>query len=190
AANLWTEALFNIIPETRLQDCFNKAFEIHRSNFPVNATELKYAWELIKNEEAKIAAELEEAELNPVDKCVHKNSHFINENGEDNGEVEVMNPFDTTEDVIAPCAYCRPLAFDIFRQNQARKYGENPPKPLAIVSSVAQTNADTPKAKLEAQITAKWMELMDANLADTQLSGRLYDEWKLLKTHLKDLRND
>ena len=44
-AEIWSRLLFPVIPEDRLQECFDIAFRNHTSPFPVNAIDLKRAWE-------------------------------------------------------------------------------------------------------------------------------------------------
>lgn len=44
-AEVWARLLSGIVPEERLQECFDRAFRQHKSSFPVNAYDLKAAWE-------------------------------------------------------------------------------------------------------------------------------------------------
>lgn len=44
-AKVWSELLCRIVPESRLQECFDLAFRRHESSYPVNAYDLKRAWE-------------------------------------------------------------------------------------------------------------------------------------------------
>lgn len=44
-AEVWSRLLFRIIPENRLQECFDRAFAGHDSAFPITAYDLKNAWD-------------------------------------------------------------------------------------------------------------------------------------------------
>ena len=57
-AKVWTELLFEIIPTLRLRDAFERAFSEHESTFPVNAYDIKAAWERIKADDLVKTSEL------------------------------------------------------------------------------------------------------------------------------------
>ena len=46
--DVWSRLLFPIIPEDKLQQCFDIAFNTHDSTFPVSAYDLKAAWDTIR----------------------------------------------------------------------------------------------------------------------------------------------
>jgi len=49
-AETWARVLYGIIPERHLAECFDRAFQNHKGNFPVSAYDLKTAWSEIKSE--------------------------------------------------------------------------------------------------------------------------------------------
>ena len=48
-ATSWARHLFDVIPERLLEKCFDKAFEYHKGEFPINAHELKAVAAEVKN---------------------------------------------------------------------------------------------------------------------------------------------
>ena len=133
-ADVWARVLFGIIPEHRLQDAFDLAFQKHDSSFPVNAYDIKLAWEQIETAEcAKAKIELEAEKLsNPVKFCENKANHLNAD-----GEILKMNPFDTTQDVVVPCWSCRRKAYDDVWERFLDSNGRKDLPPLEIVETLA-----------------------------------------------------
>lgn len=50
-AEVWGCLLFGLVPEHRLQECFDTAFREHQTAFPLTAYDLKAAWDNICNRE-------------------------------------------------------------------------------------------------------------------------------------------
>ena len=95
--------LWGVIPEDRLQECFNRAFRAKSDGFPVTAYDLNDAWKQVELEEAEAdrkAREKEEEEPIPVKYCVARHAH-INKKG------------DVIEgDEVVPCKVCRTHAYN------------------------------------------------------------------------------
>lgn len=128
----WARVLMPIVPEERLQDTFDRAFADHDSNFPVNAYELKTAWEKIKREEKEIAAEAAAAERvnNPVANCVEKHLHV-----DESGMVEHIDPLTFSEFILLPCKKCRETAYDLQRQRHIEKNKASAAPPVTVQTS-------------------------------------------------------
>jgi hypothetical protein len=98
-AETWARVLWGVIPEDRLQECFNRAFRAKSDGFPVTAYDLNDAWKQIENEEAeadrKARAKMEEEPI-PVKYCANRTGH-INKQGDTEGGI--------------PCQTCRPHAY-------------------------------------------------------------------------------
>lgn len=60
-AEIWSRLLFPVIPEDRLQECFDIAFRNHTSPYPVNAYDLKAAWNTLPRPLTQ--AEIEDAKM-------------------------------------------------------------------------------------------------------------------------------
>lgn len=102
----WSRILIDVIPALRLQDAFDHAFVRHSSPFPVNAYDLKMAWEEIAEAE-RIERERIEAEnraVNRVAYCPDKYNH--------RSEADAMQEYQVgTGWVWLPCAICRTDAY-------------------------------------------------------------------------------
>lgn len=125
-AKVWSDLLFEIVPENRLNDAFRRAFRDHDSSFPVNAYEIKAAWEAIEREEATSAAEAEKKHVseNAIEYCPNKRNHVLDaDTGEDHGMVEYADPDDRSKGVLRPCFDCRKSAFEasVARHIQAKQ---------------------------------------------------------------------
>jgi hypothetical protein len=68
-AENWSGLLIDIIPVNRLNDCFKRAFRDKPNDFPVNAYDLKNAWQKIETEEAQAAAKREGEALSRERDC-------------------------------------------------------------------------------------------------------------------------
>jgi hypothetical protein len=104
-AETWARVLWGIIPENRLQDCFDRAFKTRQSDgFPVSAYDLNDAWNVIQGEDiAQRMLETAQAkERNPVDHCTTKYRH-INEQG----EIDILYGGPGGIEAIVPCPFCR-----------------------------------------------------------------------------------
>jgi hypothetical protein len=169
-ADVWMRILSEIIPEERLQDCFDHAFAVHKSNFPVNAYDLKNAWEKICEAEAaeKLKAEIREREANPVLLCPNIKLHFEGEfNGEkikkSDGLLLIALGFNEPE-LPMPCDKCRPAANAQFLER--RKANS---KTVEIVDQILYP----PKAELDAldaEIERLGKEARNGN-------GKSHKEW-------------
>lgn len=106
-AETWSRHLFGIIPESRLEETFKRAFEIHERGFPVSAYDLNDAWNLIQVEDERKRQQEQDAirESRPVEHCKMK-LHHENELGE---RLIVVGGFGGVEHLI-PCEFCRPTA--------------------------------------------------------------------------------
>lgn len=118
-AKTWSELLCDVIPEDRLMDTWQLAFENHKSNFALTAIDLKKTWNQISEKEAAEKIEAELIRQNPIDICSNKASHI---NGE--GRVLVVNPFNFNEEIELPCRVCRLDAYEQQRQEFVQKNGE------------------------------------------------------------------
>ena len=106
-AKVWTELLFEIIPTLRLRDAFERAFSEHESTFPVNAYDIKAAWERIKADERAARDEEIAADkaLNPIKYCTEPDRHV-----DENGNTDVLLGGLGGTEVVVPCPICRPQA--------------------------------------------------------------------------------
>lgn len=146
-AATWTDLLVDIIPPERLQDSFKKAFAEHDTAFPINAYEIKLAWESIEKIEAEQERQYqqqlrkENAVLNCKDKRMHlKNVMQDPKTQDDIGMVEYVDWFDKSKFVIMPCATCRPSAHEQARSRHIEKNGGNdlPPLPGNVIDMVVK----------------------------------------------------
>lgn len=128
--DVWSRALFGVVPEMRLQDAFNRAFADHDSPFAVNAYEIKSAWKTIQAEEAAARLKAYDAEraANPVRYCSNQTEHI---NGDGDVEIVLGGPNGTT--VVIPCAACRTEAS---HQRLAEEQSKLPPALNRPTSSV------------------------------------------------------
>lgn len=137
----WSRVLFGIVPETRLRDAFDRAFRDHNSPFPVNAYEIKTAWEVIQAEELDFALKSKETDIsNRIDNCKYLSQHIQTEGKEDEGFVEYVDWLNLSRFIIMPCATCRPQAYEAARVRHIQKNGggvDDPVKPLELVQHFA-----------------------------------------------------
>jgi len=140
-ADIWARVLFGLIPAHRLQDAFDRAFAEHESVFPVNAYEIKAAWEKIRSEdrERAAAADQEERKANPTQFCEKKGEHVT-----DDGEVDIVNFKNPSELIRLPCRFCRPKAHDAARARWIEKNGGYDPKPTEVLRALEQTVSKKP----------------------------------------------
>lgn len=135
-ADVWTRLLFGVVPEERLQDAFDRAFRQAKSNFPVNAYDLKLAWEQIEKEEQaereKLAREEAARPENRVRNCKNRSSHVSSE-----GEIYQVSPVNFNEEIKLPCPACRPKAYEDVRARFIRENIQIAP-PLALVADYAE----------------------------------------------------
>lgn len=179
-ADVWMRILSEIIPEERLQDCFDHAFAVHKSNFPVNAYDLKNAWEKICEAEAaeKLKAEIREREVNPILICEKVESHFEGEfNGEKftkaDGSLVIALGFNEPEQVM-PCEKCRPAAYAQFLERRKTK---------PIAAEIVDKILNPPRSeiqKLDAEIERLGKEARNGN-------GKSHKEWLKLIEKRADL---
>lgn len=104
-AETWARVLFDVIPENRLRDCFDRAFRNRKSDgFPVSAYDLNDAWNEIQVEdEAELQRQKAEIrEARPVEHCTMKANH-INELG----EIEILYGGPGGIEANVPCPFCR-----------------------------------------------------------------------------------
>lgn len=123
-ANVWTDLLRDVVPEDRLQDAFRVAFQTHDSTFPINAYEVKLAWEALdrsEREEKARAYDIARRE-NPVKYCLSAYKHI---NGD--GDVEIVLGGPNGKTVVIPCPDCRTAASHTRLSEEKAKYvAENP----------------------------------------------------------------
>lgn len=115
----WARLLFGIVPEEFLQESFDIAFDLHRSEFPVNAYEIKNAYlnhilPRIHKEKADAVAK------DSVLSCKGKRNHL---EGKQLPVVKV-NLHDHPEDSIAPCPDCRLVEYNAWKKDQIARFGE------------------------------------------------------------------
>jgi len=150
-ANVWARILEGIVPENRLQDCFDFAVRNHKSNFSINGYDIKLAWEQI--EAAEVAAQIEtekqeKAAANPIDVCTNKENHVGT-----GGEAQYCNPFNFNESITLPCHVCRNDA----HHDQRRLYiaknkkKESDTKPLEILEKVAEIKPKPVEVRLSGE---------------------------------------
>lgn len=168
-ANVWTDLLIDIVPENRLQDVFRKAFRDHKSSFPINAYELKDAWDQINQQEIlERNRELyRDQRENPVRYCPASWNH-INEEG----DIAVyLGVPPNGKEVVVPCERCRAAAFyQRYDEERARFVTERPEAAEVLNKSIIDvvfdmfqeaqaTNNNRPKATTAVSI------LIDARLS-------------------------
>ena len=119
-AALWSRVLFDCVPSRDLQASFDRAFALHTTPFPVNAYEIKAAYELIRAEHEQAAKEAakQDRTTNAPKYCKEKSMH-VNESG----DIAVADPMDRSKDLILPCPVCRPKANEEARKRHAEGCG-------------------------------------------------------------------
>lgn len=58
-SEVWSRLLFRLVPESQLQLCFDRAFQDHKSAFPITAYDLKDTWDRIVEEGKPLIRALE-----------------------------------------------------------------------------------------------------------------------------------
>lgn len=76
-AEVWAEVLSGIIPESDLQECFERAFKDHESGFVVNAYDLKAAWDGIEADRAADRPQLMRARVPDCPRCYGSNIEIV-----------------------------------------------------------------------------------------------------------------
>jgi hypothetical protein len=111
-AKTWTELLFGIIPHDRLTDAYQRAFRDHQGLFPINAPELKAAWENIDREERN-AVRNNTADLETrIAQCKYRDEHIADDSiAKSDALVEYKDFLNPGKWVVLPCAECRPHAY-------------------------------------------------------------------------------
>jgi hypothetical protein len=141
-ALIWSEQLIETIPINQLKASWERACFNNKSSFAPNFFDVKNAFNELKTEireQVRLEKELQQAEdrkLNAVAHCVEKEKH-----ANDSGYVEIVNFFNTSEDIIAPCRACRPKAYDDWRERFIKANGDkkndNPlPNADAVVDKI------------------------------------------------------
>ncbi len=154
----WAEVLSPIIPLARVRDSLNRAFADHRSVFPVNAHEIKFAWEKIVEEELRAWNEHVATQINAVETCKYKSQHRIDGFNQDDAMVEYRDPLDASGWVTWPCYECRKSAFEQRLADHKAKHPELTIKPGELANTlVADTIAAQARAARDA--AAKWRVL-------------------------------
>jgi hypothetical protein len=75
-AAIWAETVFGIIPENRLITAFRRATADHNSTFPMNAYDLKNAFDRISAEEGRISVRDVELRVQKLDEESRLQSRF------------------------------------------------------------------------------------------------------------------
>lgn len=171
-ADTWARVLFGIVPEDRLQNAFDRAFRDHDSSFPVNAYDIKTAWEKIRTEEYEAEKTARLAEC-PNDK------YHIGETA----SVVLMNPH-TQEDELYPCPKCRPEEFENKKKTDIALYGEIKPfieiKPDTLGKSFDKTYATAKKEYSLEEIAAlktRHNELVREIVETAEAQNALLIDW-------------
>lgn len=103
----WSEELHGIVPMEALNASMKRAFENHKSTFPLNAYDLKNAYAELKLESIEIANSRVLTTDGRVDRCPNKRNHLENEFG----MIEYYIPSKDIE-VVVPCGACRTEDFN------------------------------------------------------------------------------
>ncbi len=126
----WMEELEPEIPLDLLPQTFTLARRNHSGSYPINCLEILDAWKAnkadLRQKEEKRKAEA--AQTDPVLNCANKDRHLNAE-----GTVKIVNLFDTSQDEIVPCQYCRFPDYEKWRKTQVALYGEH--KPLVEINA-------------------------------------------------------
>lgn len=132
--DIWYQELSEVIALEDLAPAYKAAKAQHRSSFLITGFDILKAFHELRDERAKKAAELQEAERkeNPVKFCQYKKTHI-----NDFGDVEEVIGGPDGIDVILPCPYCRKNAYQIRYAEEKAKYaaqfGQQPKDTTAIV---------------------------------------------------------
>jgi hypothetical protein len=149
-AETWSRLLHNVVPVERVQEAFDRAFADHSSEFPVNAYEIKAAWDKIRGEESAARAK----KRGEIQSCDLAYNH-INEHG----DVEIVLGGPNGKTVIIPCAECRTEhSYRRLAEEKQKFLEENPnfePLPiidesnvLEFVSQIAKTERRKPRTAI------------------------------------------
>lgn len=99
----WSEELHGIVPMEALNASMKRAFENHKSTFPLNAYDLKIAYTQLKAEQL-LSLEMKPISTDErVDRCTNKDNHLPDRFG----EIEIFIHGVSDDDVIVPCGICR-----------------------------------------------------------------------------------
>lgn len=103
---VWTDALFSIVPESRLDDALSRAIKNHTTTFAINFFDVKNAYAELEAEESaeKERADTEERTLNRVAFCAEKHNHK-------SPDEAIQQYFVGGHWEWLPCVHCRPDAY-------------------------------------------------------------------------------
>lgn len=167
---IWSRLLFGIVPAERFQHTFDRAFRDKPTNFPVDAYDLKNAWQRIEAEEkaAEVKRLNDQKTENAIANCSNRVNHVDDDRAKaGEGLVELYDPIDDTTQVV-PCWGCRPRAYEI--------------RTAEIIESKRGLGVPEPVTKAVDEVTAS----MDMNKPKiVQDDGREYLQWatgELIKT--------
>lgn len=126
-AKVWSDTLFGVVPANKLRAAFDHAFRTHDSTFPINAYEIKAAWENLSVMEAELrrVRYVKDAAINPVKYCESKHDHL-----DEDGNVELLLGGPGGKTVTVPCADCRTNAHLQRVAEEKAKYQAEFGKPL------------------------------------------------------------
>lgn len=118
-AEIWTNALIDLVPINRLAEVWAVAVERKTGDFAPNFFDVKNAWGAIVAAEKK--AEAERRAEDPIARCTQAKNHRS-----DKGEILAQNPYldDKAPDQLMPCPHCRPDDLTAWRRHQKALYGE------------------------------------------------------------------
>lgn len=106
----WADELHGIVPMEALNAAMHRAFQNHKSGFPVNAYDLKIAYGELQFEAATIDESRTLSTDEKVEKCTNKENHVDGTFG----MIELFIPPDISSEV--PCGRCRPDEYTEARQ--------------------------------------------------------------------------
>lgn len=107
----WSEELHGVVPMEALNASMHRAFQNHKSTFPVNAYDLKIAYGELVIE----GAMQDDARTLTTDERVDRCSNRLNHLPERFGEIEIYVPERDVE-LIVPCGLCRTEEFNTEKQ--------------------------------------------------------------------------
>jgi hypothetical protein len=103
----WSDALHGIVPMDALNASVKRAFQDHKSTFPLNAYDLKMAYANLKAEELLVFNTKVLTTDERVARCPNKLNHIPDRFG----EIEIYLP-DKDAEAVVPCGACRTEEFD------------------------------------------------------------------------------
>jgi hypothetical protein len=122
-AKNWMDVLEGVVPLGELDAAYRQAFKKHASNFPINAFDIKNAYN-----ESVVEREAQKIVYDYTPNCPH------NHRDPKTATMQQVNPWNFDEDITMPCGFCRPNDYEQAKRDFINTSGEI--KPLDILNNI------------------------------------------------------